>query len=103
MSLASPGSPGGRGTPPAASGSRPAPPASGGSPVQTLNEGAQAGYVAGLARETGAEGASHQPLFTCTVTATVTGIAGLVRARGTGGSKVAAKASAAAALLADRQ
>jgi hypothetical protein len=95
-----PSGPAGQGTSPAASGSQPAPPASGGSPVQTLNELAQAGYVAGLAWETGAEGASHQPLFTCTVTATVTGIAGLVRARGTGGSKVAAKASAAAVLLA---
>jgi ribonuclease R len=90
----------GQGTSPAAGRPQPAPLAIGGSPVQTLNELAQAGYVAGLAWETGAEGAGHQPLFTCTVTATATGIAGWVRARGTGGSKAAAKASAAAALLA---
>jgi hypothetical protein len=95
-----PGAVAGRGPSPAAGGPQPVAPAIGGSPVQTLNELAQAGYVAGLAWATGAEGAAYQPLFTCTVTATVTGIAGLVRARGTGGSKSAAKASAAAALLA---
>ncbi len=95
-----PGTAAGQGTSPAAGRPQPAPPAVGGSPVQTLNELAQAGYVAGVAWETGAEGAAHQPLFTCSVTVTVTGIAGLVRAQGTGGSKAAAKASAAAALLA---
>ncbi|MGO9083365.1 MAG: hypothetical protein ACLQDY_30800 [Streptosporangiaceae bacterium] len=46
------------------------------------------------------EGAAHQPVFSCTVTARVSGIADPVTARGTGGSKAAAKASAAAALLA---
>lgn len=79
------------------------PPASaavGVSPVQTLNELAQAGYVTDLAWESAAEGAAHRPLFTCTVTARVSGIAGPLSARGTGGSKAAAKASAAAALLA---
>lgn len=90
----------GRGTAPAAGAVPPTPPIAGGSPVQALNELAQAGYVAGLSWETGTEGPAHQPLFTCTVTAEVTGIAGLARARGTGGSKAAAKASAAAALLA---
>jgi dsRNA-specific ribonuclease len=50
--------------------------------------------------ESAAEGAAHQPVFSCTVTARVSGIAGPVSARGTGGSKAAAKASAAAALLA---
>ena len=95
-----PGAATGHGTLSAAGRPRSAPPATGGSPVQALNELAQAGYVADVAWETGAEGAAHQPLFTCTVTATVTGIAGPVRARATGGSKAAAKASAAAALLA---
>ncbi len=90
----------GQGLSPIAGGPQPAPPAIGKSPVQTLNELAQAGYVAGLAWEIVADSAAHQPLITCTVTATVTGIAGLVRARGTGRSKAAAKASAAAALLA---
>jgi len=69
-------------------------------PVQTLNELAQAGYVTDLAWESASEGAAHQPLFSCTVTARVSGIGGPVSARGTGGSKAAAKASAAAALLA---
>ena len=90
----------GQGTAATAGAVQPVPLAAGGSPVQALNELAQAGYVAGLSWETGTEGPAHQPLFTCTVTATVTGIAGLARARGTGGSKAAAKASAAAALLA---
>jgi hypothetical protein len=78
----------------------PAPAAVSGEPVQTLNELAQAGYVTGLAWESVAEGAAHRPVFSCTVTARVAGIAGPVTARGTGGSKAAAKASAAAALLA---
>lgn len=71
-----------------------------GEPVQTLNELAQAGYVTDLAWESAAEGAAHRPVFSCTVTAKVSGITGTVSARGTGGSKAAAKASAAAALLA---
>jgi ribonuclease R len=95
-----PGAAAGQGTAPAADPVQPAPPAAGGSPVQALNELAQAGYVADLSWETGTEGPAHQPLFTCTVTAAVTGIAGPARARGTGGSKAAAKASAATALLA---
>jgi hypothetical protein len=75
--------------------------ASGGrAPVQALNELAQAGYVTDLAWENAAEGEAHRPVFTCAVTARVTGIADLVSARGHGGSKAAAKASAAAALLA---
>jgi hypothetical protein len=69
-------------------------------PVQTLNELAQAGYVTDLAWESASEGAVHQPVFSCTVTARVSGIGGPVSARGAGGSKAAAKASAAAALLA---
>ncbi len=90
----------GPGTPAAASGPPPAPAVIGGAPVQALHELAQAGYVTGLAWETGVDGAAHRPVFSCTVTARVTGIAGPVRAQGTGGSKTAAKASAAAALLA---
>jgi hypothetical protein len=74
--------------------------AAGGAPVQTLNELAQAGYVTDLAWESAAEGAAHRPVFSCAVTARVSGIAGPVSARGTGCSKAAAKASAAAALLA---
>ncbi len=95
-----PGAAAAHGASQAAGGVQPAPQATSGSPVQTLNELAQAGYVAGLSWETGTEGPAHQPLFTCTVTATATGVAGPVRARGVGGSKAAAKASAAAALLA---
>jgi len=95
-----PGAAAAHGASQAAGGLPPAARAAGGSPVQALNELAQAGYVAGLSWETGAEGPAHQPLFTCTVTAAVTGVAGPVRARGVGGSKAAAKASAAAALLA---
>jgi hypothetical protein len=90
----------GFGTPAAASGPPPAPAATGRAPVQALHELAQAGYVTDLAWETGVDGAAHRPVFSCTVTARVTGITGLVHARGTGGSKAAAKASAAAALLA---
>jgi ribonuclease R len=78
----------------------PSPAATGGAPVQVLNELAQTGYVTDLAWETGMDGAAHRPVFSCTVTARVAGIATPVRARGTGGSKAAAKASAAAALLA---
>jgi len=95
---------------PAASGSPPAPAAAGGpppapaavsgAPVQALHELAQAGYVTGLDWETEVDGAAHRPVFSCTVSARVTGIPGPARARGTGGSKAAAKASAAAALLA---
>jgi ribonuclease R len=73
--------------------------AGGRGPVQALNELAQAGYVTDLAWENAAEGEAHRPVFTCAVTARVTGIGGPVSARGTGGSKAAAKASAAAALL----
>lgn len=96
---------GGRGTgeelaAPAAGDLPPAPAAVSGAPVQTLNELAQAGYVTDLAWQSVAEGAAHQPVFSCTATARVSGIAGPVTARGTGGSKAAAKASAAAALLA---
>ncbi len=61
---------------------------------------AQAGYVTDLAWENAAEGEAHRPVFTCAVTARVTGIADLVSACGRGGSKAAAKASAAAAFLA---
>jgi len=86
--------------PTSAGGPPPAPAAIGGAPVQALNELAQAGYVTDLAWETGVDGAAHRPVFSCTVTARVAGIAGQVRARGTGGSKAAAKTSAAAALLA---
>jgi hypothetical protein len=85
---------------PAAGGPPPAPTAASGAPVQTLNELAQAGYVTDLAWQSATEGAAHQPVFSCTVTAWVAGIARPVSARGTGGSKAAAKASAAAALLA---
>jgi len=85
---------------PAAADVPPPAPAVGGTPARTLNELAQAGYVTDLVWESAAEGAAHQPVFSCTVTARVSGIAGPVSARGTGGSKAAAKASAAAALLA---
>ena len=78
----------------------PAPAAVSGAPVQALNELAQAGYVTGLAWETGVDGAAHRPVFSCTVSARVTGMPGPACAQGTGGSKAAAKASAAAALLA---
>jgi hypothetical protein len=78
----------------------PAPVVVSGEPVQTLHELAQAGYVTELAWESAAAGAAHRPVFSCTVTARVSGITGTVSARGTGGSKAAAKASAAAALLA---
>jgi hypothetical protein len=88
------------GTPAAAGGPPPAPAAVGGPPVQALHELAQAGYVTDLAWEVEVDGAAHRPVFSCTVTARVTGVAGPVRGRGTGGSKAAAKASAAAALLA---
>ena len=93
---AGPGTP----APAAASGSPPAPAAVSGAPVQALHELAQAGYVTGLDWETEVDGAAHRPVFSCTVSARVTGIPGPARARGTGGSKAAAKASAAAALLA---
>jgi hypothetical protein len=97
---------GGRGTaqgtaaPASADSPPPGPAAASGAPVQTLNELAQAGYVTDLAWESAAEGAAHQPVFCCTVTARVSGIAGPVSERGTGASKATAKASAAAALLA---
>lgn len=87
-------------TPAAAGGPPPTPAGIGGAPVQALHELAQAGFVTDLAWETGVDGDAHRPVFCCTVTARVTGIAGPVRARGAGGSKAAAKASAAAALLA---
>ncbi len=83
---------------PAGGGPPPAPAAASGAPVQALNELAQAGYVTDLAWQSAAEGAAHRPVFSCTVTARVAGIARRVSARGTGGSKTAAKASAAAAL-----
>jgi ribonuclease R len=86
--------------PDAAGGPPPAPAAVSGAPVQALHELAQAGYVTDLAWETAVEGAAHRPVFSCTVSARVTGMPGPARARGTGGSKAAAKASAAAALLA---
>ena len=69
-------------------------------PAEALHELAQAGYVTDLAWETEVDGAAHRPVFSCTVSARVTGMPGPARARGTGGSKAAAKASAAAALLA---
>ena len=93
---AGPGTP----APTAAGEPPPAPAAVSGAPVQALHELAQAGYVTDLAWETEVDGAAHRPVFSCTVTARVTGIAGPAHARGTGGSKAAAKASAAAALLA---
>ncbi|MBV9447890.1 MAG: hypothetical protein JO345_18565 [Streptosporangiaceae bacterium] len=73
--------------------------AEGKSPVQTLNELVQAGYVADLVWDAGVDGPAHRPDFRCTVTAKVTGFAGPVTGRGNGGSKAAAKTAAAAALL----
>lgn len=86
--------------PASAGGPASSPAATGEAPVQVLNELAQAGYVAGLATETGMDGAAHRPVFSCTVTSRAAGIATPVRVRDTGGSKAAAKASAATALLA---
>lgn len=75
------------------------PRADGKSPVQTLNELVQAGYVADLVWDAGLDGPAHRPVFHCTVTAKVTGFAVPVIGRGNGGSKAAAKTAAAAALL----
>ncbi|HEX6524874.1 MAG TPA: hypothetical protein VF070_33445 [Streptosporangiaceae bacterium] len=75
------------------------PRADGKSPVQTLNELAQAGYVADLVWDAGVDGPAHRPVFRCTITAKVTGLAAPVTGRGNGGSKATAKTAAAAALL----
>ena len=90
----------GQGTAATAGAVQPVPPPPAGHRSRRSTSSRRPGMWQAFPGRPGARGPAHQPLFTCTVTATGDGHRRLAHARGTGGSKAAAKASAAAALLA---
>ena len=70
-------------------------------PAMAVNELAQTGRLSDLQWSFVSDGAAHEPTHTCTVAALDTSTGVVRRAAGRGGTKAAAKAAAAAGLLAE--